>query len=49
MYISDLSDVMDGLKCKEDYYCPAPIYSLYVSGSNNLVPISIQLVTEKDD
>ena len=32
MYICVLSDVMDGLKCKEDCYCSAPICLLYVNG-----------------
>ena len=43
MYICDLSDIMDGLPCKEDHYCPAPICLLYVNGANKLVPIAIQL------
>ena len=34
---------MDGLPCKEDYYCPAPICLLYVNKANKLVPIAIQL------
>ena len=43
MYVCDLSEIMDGLPCKEGCYCPAPICLLYVNGSNNLVPIAIQL------
>ena len=43
MYICDLSEVMDGLPCKEGCYCPAPICLLYINGANKLVPIAIQL------
>ena len=43
MYICDLSEVMDGLPCKEGCYCPAPMCLLYVNGNNKLVPIAIQL------
>ena len=43
MYICDLSEIMDGLPCKEGCYCPAPICLLYVNGANKLVPIAIQL------
>ena len=43
VYICDLSEIMDGLPCKEGCYCPAPICLLYVNEANNLVPIAIQL------
>ena len=43
MYICDLSEVMDGLPCKEGCYCPAPICLLYVNAADKLVPIAIQL------
>ena len=42
MYICDLS-IMDGLPCREGYYCAAPMCLLYVNGANQLVPIAIQL------
>ena len=42
MYICDLK-VMDGLPCRENYYCPAPLCLLYVNGYSKLVPIAIQL------
>ena len=34
---------MDGLPCKEGYYCAAPICLLYVDKASKLVPIAIQL------
>ena len=34
---------MDGLPTREGQYCAAPICLLYVNGSNQLVPIAIQL------
>ena len=43
VYICDLSEIMDGLPCREGCYCPAPICLLYVNGANKLVPIAIQL------
>ena len=43
VYICDLSEIMDGLKCREGYYCAAPICLLYVNKSMKLVPIAIQL------
>ncbi len=36
-------EILDGLPCREKYYCPAPICLLYVNGSDQLVPIAIQL------
>ena len=38
---------MDGLPCKKECYCPAPICLLYVNGANKLVPIAIQLQQKK--
>ena len=43
MYICDLSTIMDGLPCREGYYCAAPICLLYVNLAKQLVPIAIQL------
>ena len=34
---------MDGLPCKEDYFCAAPLCLLYVNACKQLVPIAIQL------
>ena len=34
---------MDGLPTREGQYCAAPICLLYVNGSDQLVPIAIQL------
>jgi len=34
---------MDGLSFRKDCYCAAPLCLLYVNGSNQLVPIAIQL------
>ena len=42
MYICDLT-LMDGLPTREGQYCAAPICLLYVNGSDQLVPIAIQL------
>ena len=42
MYICDLK-IMDGLPTREGQYCAAPICLLYVNGSDQLVPIAIQL------
>ena len=35
---------MDGLPCKKDHYCAAPLCLLYVNQANQLVPIAIQLM-----
>ena len=35
--------MMDGLLCKEGYYCAAPLCLLYVNPTDRLVPIAIQL------
>ena len=42
MYICDLK-IMDGLACKDGFYAAAPLCLLYVNGSDQLVPIAIQL------
>ena len=42
MYICDLK-ILDGLSTREGHYCAAPICLLYVNGSDQLVPIAIQL------
>ena len=42
VYICDLR-IMDGLPVKEGHHCAAPMCLLYVNGSNQLVPIAIQL------
>ena len=34
---------MDGVPCREGYYCAAPICLLYVNAADQLVPIAIQL------
>ena len=34
---------MHGILCKNNQYCAAPLCLLYVNGSNQLVPIAIQL------
>ena len=34
---------MDGIPCREGYYCAAPICLLYVNAADQLVPIAIQL------
>ena len=41
--------VMDGLATREGYYNAAPICLLYVNGSDQLVPIAIQLKQEPGD
>ena len=43
MYICNLSELLDGLLCREGYYCAAPLCLLYVNPAGNLVPIAIQL------
>ena len=42
VYICDLT-ILEGLKTREGWYCPAPLCLLYVNKNNNLVPIAIQL------
>lgn len=37
---------MEGLPTRKGQYCAAPICLLYVNGSNELVPIAIQLRQE---
>lgn len=45
VYICDLK-IMEGLKTRKGQYYAAPICLLYVNGSNELVPIAIQLRQE---
>ena len=40
---------MHGLTCKKNHYCAAPLCLLYVTGSNQLVPIAIQLKRDKGE
>ena len=40
---------MKGLECKEGFYVAAPMCLLYVNGSNQLVPIAIQLSQPEGD
>ena len=40
---------MENLPCRNGYFCCAPICLLYVNGSNQLVPIAIQLKQEPGD
>ena len=42
VYICDLR-IMDGLPLRDGQHCAAPMCLLYVNGSNQLVPIAIQL------
>ena len=42
VYICDMK-IMDGLPTREGQYSSAPICLLYVNGSDQLVPIAIQL------
>ena len=48
VYICNLK-IMEGLPCRKDYYCCAPMCLLYVNGSKQLVPIAIQLKQEPGD
>ena len=43
VYICDLSEIMDGLLCKEGTYCAAPLCLLYVTPAKRTIPIAIQL------
>ena len=40
---------MQNLPCRKGYFSCAPICLLYVNGSNQLVPIAIQLKQEPGD
>ena len=42
MYICNL-EIFDGIPCKPDAYCAAPICLLYVNEADQLKPIAIQL------
>ncbi|KAI6653436.1 Arachidonate 5-lipoxygenase-like [Oopsacas minuta] len=43
IYFCDLSEIMDGLQCKEGTHCAAPICLLYVTPANVTIPIAILL------
>ena len=48
VYICNLK-IMEGLQCRKGYYCCAPMCLLYVNGSDQLVPIAIQLNQKPGD
>ncbi|XP_003383419.1 PREDICTED: arachidonate 5-lipoxygenase-like [Amphimedon queenslandica] len=49
VYIVDLSEIMDGLQCRDGCYCPAPTCLLHVNRMGKLVPIAIQLKRKPGD